>query len=209
MSRPSHPIKLYRFALSGHSHRIELFLSLLGLPVQLIDIDLRKAQQKSAEFLQLNPFGQVPVIDDGGVVLADSNAILVYLAKKYGRQWLAEDALLAARIEQWLSVAAGPLAAGPASARLITVFGAKLDAEVVQARAHALLRVIDDVLREKPFLTGDQPTIADIANYTYIAHAPEGDVSLREYPSVTAWLARIENLHGFVPMQKSAVGCAA
>lgn len=213
MPRPRQPIRLYRYALSGHSHRVELFLSLLDLPVQLIDVDLRQAQHKTAEFLRLNPFGQVPVLEDKNadesIVLADSNAILVYLAKKYGgEQWLPEDAVQAARIEQWLAVAAGPLAAGPASARLITVFGAKLDADVIQTRAHALLRVINGVLADKAFLTSDQPTIADIANYTYIAHAPEGNVSLREYPHITAWLTRIENLPGFVPMQKTAVGCA-
>ena len=209
MSRPNQPIKLYRFSLSGHSHRIELFLSLLDLPAALIDIDLRTAQHKTPEFLQLNPFGQVPVVDDGGVVLADSNAILVYLAKKYGsKSWLPDDALQAAHIERWLAVAAGQLAAGPAAARRINVFGAKLNAAEVQASSHALLRVINSELAGKVFLAGDEPTIADIANYTYIAHAPEGDVSLREYPNITTWLARIEKLPGFVPMQKTAVGCA-
>jgi len=212
MSHPSRPITLYRFALSGHSHRVELFLSLLGLPAQLVDVDLTKAQHKTPEFLRLNPFGQVPVVFDEneGVVLADSNAILVYLAKKYdGGQWLPNDAVQAARVERWLAVAAGPLAAGPASARLITVFGAQLNVDDVKARAHTLLRVMNGVLSETAFLAGDQATIADIANYTYIAHAPEGDVSLRDYPQVTAWLARIESLPGFVPMQKTAVGCAA
>jgi len=212
MSHPSRPITLYRFALSGHSHRVELFLSLLGLPAQLVDVDLTKAQHKTPEFLRLNPFGQVPVIVDehDDVVLADSNAILVYLAKKYdGGQWLPNDAVQAARVERWLAVAAGPLAAGPASARLITVFGAHLNVDDVKARAHTLLRVMNGVLSETAFLAGDQATIADIANYTYIAHAPEGDVSLRDYPQVTAWLARIESLPGFVPMQKTAVGCAA
>ena len=73
----SPPIKLYRSIISGHAHRAELFLSLLGLPYTAIDIDLRAGQQRGAEFLKLNPFGQVPVIDDDGVVVADSNAILV------------------------------------------------------------------------------------------------------------------------------------
>jgi len=209
-NQPIKPIKLYRFFLSGHSHRVELFLSLLGLPVELIDIDLKTAQHKTPEFLRLNPFGQVPVVDDGGVMLADSNAILVYLAKKYGsKSWLPDDALQAAHIERWLAVAAGQLAAGPAAARRINVFGAKLNAAELQASSHALLRVVNGELADRAFLAGEQPTIADIANYTYIAHAPEGDVSLREYPNVMAWLARIEKLPGFVPMQKTAVGCAA
>ena len=71
------PIKLYNFPKSGHAHRIELMLSLLGLPTELIFVDLAKGAHKQPEYLALNPFGQVPVLDDQGVILADSNAILV------------------------------------------------------------------------------------------------------------------------------------
>ncbi|MEE9160456.1 MAG: glutathione S-transferase N-terminal domain-containing protein, partial [Gammaproteobacteria bacterium] len=74
-------MKLYRHALSGHSHRAELFLSLLGLDHSLIDVDLMNGEHKSDKFLKLNPFGQVPVLDDDGVIIFDSNAILVYLAE--------------------------------------------------------------------------------------------------------------------------------
>lgn len=209
MPKPSRPITFYRFALSGHSHRVELFLSLLGLPVRPIDVDLKNREQKSEPYLRLNPFGQVPVIDDDGVVIADSNAILVYLAKRYGDEsWLPTDAAGAAQVQRWLSIAAGPVAFGPAAARLITVFGASFNADEVKARAHDLLRVMNGVLSDRHFLTGQQPTIADVANYTYIAHAPEGDVSLRNYPHVMAWLARIEQLPHFVGMPRTAVGCA-
>ena len=89
---PAQPIKLYRYPLSGNSHRVELFLSILGLPVELIDVDLAAGAQKTPAFLELNPLGQVPVIQDGGVTLADSNAILVYLANKYAaEQWLPRE----------------------------------------------------------------------------------------------------------------------
>ena len=69
------PIRLYRFALSGHAHRAELLLSLLNLPVELIDVDLVGGAQRQPEFLAKNPFGTVPVIEDGELTLADSNAI--------------------------------------------------------------------------------------------------------------------------------------
>jgi glutathione S-transferase len=207
---PVQPIKLYGFTLSGHSHRAELFLSLLGLPVERIEVDLANAAHKHPDFLRLNGFGLVPVIDDGGVVVADSNAILVYLARKYGAVgWLPTDPVGAAQVERWLAVAAGLVAFGPAAARLITVFGSAFNADEVQSRAHRLLQVVDSELQSRLFLTGAQPTIADIANYTFIAHAPEGGVSLQDYPQVRAWLARIEQLPGFVPMPKSPVGCAA
>ncbi|WP_460115863.1 glutathione S-transferase family protein [Pseudomonas sp. H2_D02] len=201
------PIKLYHFPLSGHAHRVQLMLSLLELPVEIIFVDLAKGAHKQPEFLAINSFGQVPVLDDNGVVLADSNAILVYLANKYGQgRWLPTDPVGAARVQRWLSVAAGPLHAGPATARLITVFGASHNAEDVIARSHTLLKVIDQELSNSTYLAGDTPTIADIAGYTYIAHAPEGNVSLQDYANVRAWLARIEALPGFVGMPRTAVG---
>ena len=201
------PIKLYNFPKSGHAHRIELMLSLLGLPTELILVDLAKGEHKQPAFLAINPFGQVPVIDDNGTVIADSNAILVYLAKTYDQgNWLPEQPLAAAKVQRWLSFAAGPLAFGPAAARLITVFGASFNAEEVIGRAHNLLAVIDQELATQPFLTGTSPTIADVANYSYIAHAPEGNVSLEPYGNVRAWLARIEALPGFVAMPPTAAG---
>lgn len=200
-------IKLYRHPLSGHSHRVELLLSLLELPTELVFVDLAKGAHKQAEFLALNPFGQVPVIDDNGTVISDSNAILVYLAKQYGEdRWLPDEPLAAAGIQRWLSVAAGQLAYGPAAARLITVFGAAFDADEVITRAHALLKMMDSELTRSPFLAGTTATLADVANYAYIAHAPEGNVSLEDYPNVRAWLARVEALPGFVPMQRTAAG---
>lgn len=207
---PTQPIKLYRYPLSGHSHRVELFLSLLSLPVELIDVDLAAGAQKTPMFLEMNPFGQVPVIQDGSLMIADSNAILVYLASQYANeQWLPHEPARAAEVQRWLSVAAGPVAYGPAVARLITLFNAPFNAEEVVSRAQDLFAVMEKALQKALFLAGDQPTIADIANYTYIAHAPEGNISLASYPHLRNWLARIEGLPGFIPMVKSAVGLAA
>ncbi len=207
---PPQPIKLYRYPRSGHSHRVELFLSLLGLPVELIDVDLVAGAQKTPAFLEMNPFGQVPVIRDGEVTLADSNAILVYLANKYAaEQWLPRDPVGAAEVQRWLSVAAGLVAFGPAAARLITIFKAPLNAAEVIARANDLFAVMERTLQKSAFLTGETPTLADIANYTYIALAPEGNISLAPYPHLRSWLARIEALPRFVPMARSAVGLAA
>ena len=204
------PIKLHRMALSGHSHRVELFLSLLGLPVELIDVDLAKGEHKTPAFLALNPFGQVPVIQDGDVTLADANAILVYLEGRYvPGQWLPREPLGAAQVQRWLSVAAGQLVLGPAAARIIKVFRRPDDPAPALARAQALLALMEGTLLQQPFLAGAQPTLADVANYSYTAHAPEGGVSLEPYPAVRAWLARIEALPGFVPMKRSPTGPAA
>lgn len=204
-------ITLYRHPLSGHSHRAQLALSLLGVPHELIDVDLMKGAHKAPDFLRLNPFGQVPVLDDDGTVIFDSNAILVYLATKYDadRRWLPRDPKGQADVQAWLSVAAGQIAFGPAAARLITVFGAKYNPDDVIGRAHGLLKVMEGLLASRGFLVGDAATLADIAAYSYIAAAPEGNVDLSAYPNVRAWLARVEALPGFVPFQKTAVGLAA
>ncbi|WP_016774782.1 MULTISPECIES: glutathione S-transferase family protein [Pseudomonas] len=200
-------VKLYRHPLSGHSHRVELMLSLLDVPTELVFVDLMKGAHKTPEFLALNRFGQVPVIDDNGTVLADSNGILVYLASKYGNgQWLSIDPVEQAKVQRWLSVAAGQISSGPATARLITVFGAGYDAADAIKRSHALLQVMEDELANSAFLAGDKATVADVAAYTYVAHAPEGNVSLEDYPNVRAWLARVEALPKFVGMQRTAVG---
>jgi glutathione S-transferase len=206
-SQPAQPIKLYRHPLSGHCHRVELFFSLLGLPVELCEVDLRKGAQKAPNFLALNPFGQVPVIDDAGVVLSDSNAILIYLATKYADEaWLPRDPEGAAHVQRWLSVAAGQLASGPGAARLINLFRLSQDASEAIARAHALFAVMERELAAHPFLVAQRPTLADIAVYAYTAHAPEGGISLADYSALRAWLARIEALPGFVPMQRSKIG---
>ncbi|MBF6040752.1 MULTISPECIES: glutathione S-transferase family protein [Pseudomonas] len=200
-------IKLYNFPRSGHAHRVELMLSLLQLPTELVFVDLAKGAHKQPDYLAINPMGQVPAIDDQGVVLGDSNAILVYLAQKYGNgRWLPTDPVGAAKVQRWLSIAAGPIAFGVARARLITVFGASYNAEEVIANSHALLKIIDQELSATPYLTGSEPTIADVSAYSYIAHAPEGNVSLDDYPHIRAWLARIEALPGFVGMPRTVAG---
>jgi glutathione S-transferase len=198
------PIRLHRFRMSGHSHRVELFLSLLGRPFEIVD--LPSGGQKAPAFLAMNPFRQVPVIEDDGVAVADSNAILVYLALKHdpARQWYPEDAKAAAEVQRWLSVAAGPLFNGPAVARLVGLFDAKHDLARAQAVAAGVLGVMNTYLATSgPFFAGQTPTIADIALYSYTAHAPEGHIPLDPYPEIRAWISRIEALPGFVPMVRS------
>jgi glutathione S-transferase len=176
-----------------------------------VDVDLAAGEHKQEPFLSINRFGQVPVLEDGDTRIADSNAILVYLAGRCdsANTWLPVDPVAAAQVQQFLSVAAGQLAHGPAAARLVNVFGAALDHAKLIESAHDLFRLLEDHLQERDWLVGAQPTIADIANYTYIAHAPEGDVALDDYPALRAWLGRVEALPGFVPMQATVVGLAA
>lgn len=211
MTRPAQPIRLYRHALSGHAHRVQLMLSLLELPTELVDVDLVKGEQRAPDFLKRNPFGQVPVVEDGDVTLADSNAILVYLASRYdaSRNWLPTEPVAAARVQQWLSIAAGQLAFGPALARVIHLFRRQADTRQATALATQLFSVMEAVLAGQAFIAASHPTIADVAHYSYTAHAPEGGVSLEPYPAIRAWLSRIEALPGFVAMQRSPIPQAA
>jgi glutathione S-transferase len=142
--------------------------------------------------------------------VADSNAILVYLCKKLGRtDWLPETPAAAAAVQRWLSVAAGDIAFGPAAARLVTVFAATLDARAAIARAHLVLKRMDDALANRLWIAADHPTIADVALYSYTARAPEGNVDLADYANVRHWVARVEALPGFVEFQRTPVGLAA
>jgi glutathione S-transferase len=202
----TNPIKIHGFPLSGHSHRVELFAALANIPFEMITVDLAGGEQRQEAFLKLNPFGQVPVIEDGDVVLSDSNAILVYLAKTYAPNWIPSTPAEEAEVQRFLTMAAGDIGFGPATARLITVFGAPLDPEQAQNIADRGLGRLEAHLTGRNWTVGDQPTIADIALYSYIAHAPEGNVSLEAYPNIKSWLSRIESLSGFVAMPVTKAG---
>jgi glutathione S-transferase len=203
-------MKLYFHPISGHAHRAQLFLSLIGADAEIVTVDLAKGEHKSPEYLAKDRFGQVPLLEDDGVFIGDSNAIMVYAAKKFSRtEWLPEDELGAARVQRWLSVAAGHIAFGPAAARLVTIFNAGFNPEEVIARAHSILALIEAELEGRDWIAADRATIADVALYSYIARAPEGNVDLSAYANVNQWLARIEALPGFVEFGKTPVGLNA
>jgi len=206
MPTPPAPIRLHRFALSGHAHRAQLMLSLLGVPHELVDVDLARGAQRTPEFLALNLFGQVPVIQDGDTTVADSNAILVYLAltRDPRRQWLPEDAHTQAQVQRWLSAAAGPLAYGPAAARIAHLFDLPMSPKAIDL-ARQLLDGMERHLDGRDWLAAPHATIADVAMYSYTAHAPEGGIALAPWPRTCAWLRRVEDLPGFVGMARSPV----
>lgn len=201
-SSPS-PLRLYGLKVSGHVHRVELFLTMLGLPFDYVQAG---AEVRAGEaFKRLNPLGQIPVLQDGDVTVADSTAILVYLCKRYApaSTWLPDDAVTAAAVQRWLSIASNELANGPAAARAAALFKAPNDVVRAHAIAGRMLAFMEAHLAGRDFLAAGHPTIADLACYAYIARAPEGGVSLDTVPAVRQWLARVEALPGFVPMPES------
>lgn len=193
-------IILHGTELSGHTHRVELLLRMLDLPYALIAAP--PAERATPEFLKLNPLRQIPVLRDGDLTFADSNAILVYLVKRYapGSPWLPEEPVAAARVQRWLSIAAGEVKFGPATARMVTQWNLPGDVEAAKLIAARLLSFMNEHLLDRHFLAAEHATIADLACYSYIAHAPEGGIAIGEYAALANWLRRVEALPGFKPM---------
>ncbi len=196
-------------ALSGHVHRVALLLRMLDLPHRVVETSAE--ERRGDAFRRLNPLGQVPVLEDGDVVLADSNAILVYLVRRYapGSDWLPEDSVGAAAVQRFLSIAAGEVMYGPATARLMALWGAPGDPVQVAAVTDRLFRFLEEHLATRDWLAVGHRTIADLACYSYIAHAPEGGLALEPWPHIRAWLRRVEALPGFFPMSAAPHRVAA
>lgn len=204
-------IKLYGHSMSGNSYKVRLFLELLNIDYEWITVDLMKGEHKSPEYLALNPFGQVPLLVDGDMKLADAQAILVYLARQYGgEQWLPTDALHLAQVVRWLSTTAGEVRQGPESARLYHVFKTtNINLERAIQKSEFILTQLNDHLAERDWLELGHPTIADLAVFPYVALARDGKIDLNSYPNVLAWIDRIKHLPGFVGMNGIEVPIAA
>jgi glutathione S-transferase len=196
-------IKLYGHELSGNSYKVKLLLSLLGLEFEWIKVDLLAGEHKSPEFLTINFFGQVPVLIDGETILADAQAILVYLARQYGGEtWLPLDAISLAQVVRWLSTTAGEVRQGLENARLYYLFNAtNINIDRANQKAAYILTQLDKHLSDRPWLEFDRPTIADVAVFPYIALANDARITLTPYPSVLAWLDRVKQLPGYLPMR--------
>ena len=194
-------MKLYNFEHSGNCHKVRLLLSMLGLEYEKAPVDLRKGENRTPEFLRLNPRGQVPTLTDGDVTVWDSQAILTYLALRYGDgRWLPTDTVTMTEVMQWLAVSENEVFWGVAKARRTKLSGGPWPYDLVAELGRGVLVVINGHLEGRDWLVGHRPTIADLACYPYIALAPEGDIRLEDYPAVNAWIARIEALPGYVPM---------
>lgn len=195
-------MKLYDSEVSGNAYKVRLMLSLLDLPHELVPIDLRAGENRNEEFLRLNPRGQIPVLLDDQRIIWDSQAILVYLARRYGgERWLPLEPAEIAAVMQWLAVAENELLFGLARARAVKRFGRPWDFEACQEYGRAGLRVLAAHLADRDWLACGRVTIADIACYPYVALAPEGEIALDDYPRVMAWVGRVQALPGYTGMQ--------
>lgn len=194
-------MKLYNVEFSGNCYKVRLLMSFLNIDCEIIPIDIAKREQKSPSYLEKNPLGEIPTLEDGDLVIRDSQAILVYLARKYGNDdWLPNNASDMALVMQWLSTACNEIARGPMDARAHFKLKLKVDIEKAHEKSAAILMVIDQHLDNREWLELDRPTIADIACYPYIALSYEGKVSLDPYPNILQWIARIKALPNYIAM---------
>ena len=202
-------INLYDYELSGNCYKLRLLMSLLKLSYRTIAIEFYPSREHKSEwFLNINPLGQLPVIDDDGFVLRDAQAILVYLANRYdpdGHWYPHSNPKLLGEISQWLSFADGVTATASA-ARLHEGFFYDLDVASARAGAHRLFRILDEHLwfRDQEsrnwICDAADPTIADIACFPYVMLSEEGGISRRDYPAIRRWCDRIKRIDGFIVM---------
>ena len=194
-------MKLYDLELSGNCYKARLFLALLAQDYELISVDFLGGEHKTPEYIARNPFGEIPVLVDGDLILRDSQAILVYLARKSGREdWLPISPAPMAQVMDCLMVAENEVARGPNDARLHDKFGYELDVEKARTNTSRLLDILDAHLGKNDWLALGRPTIADIACFPYVALGHEGGASCENHTAVCAWIDRIKALPKFVTM---------
>lgn len=195
-------VKLYNVAYSGNCYKVRLLLSQLNIACELIEVDILNGGSRTPEFLKINPNGRTPVLDDNGFVLAESNAILAYLAR--GTKFLPEDKRRWALIFQWLFFEQYSHEPYIATSRFLLQHRPE-SPERAQALAQrrdggwAALRVMEQHLATHEYFVGDY-SIADIALFAYTHVAQEGGFPLDDFPKIREWIERICEQPGFLPM---------
>jgi glutathione S-transferase len=199
-------LRLYDYLPSGNGYKVRLLLSLLGVPFTLVEKDILAGETRTPEFLAINPNGRIPVLElDDGRRLAESNAILFYLAD--GTRFLPAERFARAETLQWMFFEQYSHEPYVAVARFwIHSLGkrAQWADRLVEKheRGHQALAVMERHLAGRRFFVGDRLGIADIALYAYTHVAPEGDFDLGPYPTVRRWLERVAAEPGWVPITR-------
>lgn len=193
-------MKLYMTSNSGNAYKPRVLLALLNVPFEEVIVDTQGREHKKEPFLAINPRGEVPALEDGGRVFWDSTACLVYIARKHGGdKWLPSDPAGMAEVMQWMALAQNEirygLQIGRGNKRGMRKWG---NLEELQEHGRSGLKVMEGRLKSNAWLALDRPTIADLACYPYVHSAPEAGVALEEYPSVMAWIRRLEALPGWI-----------
>jgi glutathione S-transferase len=197
--------RLYDYLPSGNGYKVRLVLRQLGLPYELVELDIKQGATRTPEFLAKNPNGRIPLLEiPGRGCLAESHAIIAYLAE--GSPFVPADPVDRARMWQWMCFEQYNLEPSIGTARFWIASLGKGEAELGEKLAekrrngHAALAVLEQGLAGREFLVGDRYSLADIALYAYTHVAPEGGFSLDDYPAIRAWCARVAAQPGYVPI---------
>lgn len=198
-------LKLYDVPKSGHCHRVRLAASLMGIDLELISVMEMEGQRQGAAYLAINSLGQVPSLVDEDFVVRDSIAIIQHLERVHagGQGWMPSDPKDSARVDEWFAVAAGVMFRGPNMARLVKLFGMPFDHTAAVDISEKLFKMMDAHLGDRTWLVGERATLADVACYSYVAVANEGDLDMAPYPAIEAWLKSVQGLDGFVDIPRS------
>lgn len=196
-------LRLYDFLESGNGYKVRLLLNQLAIPYERIELDILQGETRTPEYLRINPNGRIPVLvlEDGNT-LAESNAILFYLAE--GTEFLPTDRLSRARVLQWMFFEQYSHEPYIAVLRFWAFSGvsAQHAAEIPdkRRRGEAALAVMDEHLKRRDFLVDDSYSIADIALYAYTHVADEGGFDLGRTPAVQRWIDRVSARPGHIPI---------
>ena len=197
-------LRLYDFHDSGNGYKVRLLLGQLGIPYEIVEVDILSGKSRTPEFLARNINGRIPVLElEDGRHLAESNAILFYLAE--GTPLLPEERWARAQVFQWMFFEQYSHEPNIATSRFWlrhTDFDShrrRRFAEKIKDGV-AALQVMEKHLSTNRFFVGDRYTIADIALYAYTHVADEGGFDLSPFPAIRAWLERVRSQPGHKPI---------
>lgn len=193
---------LYERPTSGHSYKIRLLLSALGITYESVTVLAENGRNVvDDDYLKLNPRGQIPTLRDRDLVLWGSTSILYYIASRFdsARRWLPDDVGVSAQVFQWMEFAQNDVQ-GLFLSRAISKFGYAGDLESARKQGNRALDILDDRLSDHEWLVGDHPTIADISCFPYVAVSFDNGFDLSSRSAVANWVKRMTQIDGFVGM---------
>ncbi|MEE9596102.1 MAG: glutathione S-transferase family protein [Acidiferrobacterales bacterium] len=197
-------IRLYDYLSSGNGYKVRLLLTLLAIPFERVELDIVKAETRTPEFLEKNPNGRIPLLEtEGGELLAESNAILFYLAE--GTSYMPNDPFARAQVMQWMFFEQYSHEPNIATVRhwIMHLGVSKEQREALaqkQKQGYAALQVMEKQLHNHEFFVAERYSIADIALYAYTHVAPQGGFELGLFPAIRTWLDRVSQQPGHIPI---------
>jgi glutathione S-transferase len=191
-------LKIYGSDLSGPSNKVRMTANALGLKYEYIPISIRNGENRTPEFLNMNPAGKIPVINDDGFILFESGAIIRYLAEKAGSSLYPKDRKERAMIDQWMDFIALHVGTSVSKVSYNRIFAPMRQVAVDEAAVvdglkslGQFLPVIDRQISKEKYVAGAELSLADISLLTVLDPADVAGIDLSAYPHVVTWRAAL------------------